>query len=217
MTVQEEFIAKIAPIIVSFCKSRGYKVASPIIAQAVIESRYGESVLAKKYFNYFGMKCGAGWSGRSVNLSTKEEYKKGTLTNITANFRVYDSMEEGVKGYFDFISAKRYSNLKTASTPQEYLTMIKADGYATSSTYVQTNMKAVTTYNLTKYDEMILGDSEKRGKDIRKVSAVNLNARLSPMGAKLFLLSAGDEVNVVQEKDGWCKIEAYVSSSYLVK
>lgn len=147
----KEFIQKIAPLIQAEARARGYKVCSPIIAQAVIESRYGESLLAK-YHNYFGLKCGSAWKGKSINLSTKEEYKKGTLTSIRDNFRVYESMEEGVKGYFDFISTKRYSNLKSAETAEEYLKRIKADGYATSSSYVQTNMDCIKKYDLLKYD-----------------------------------------------------------------
>jgi lysozyme family protein len=61
-------------------------------------------------------------------------------------------MEDGVKGYFDFISTKRYANLKSASTPKEYLELIKKDGYATSSSYVNTNMSCITKYDLDKYD-----------------------------------------------------------------
>lgn len=159
----KEFIKMVAPIVQKYAKLYGYKVASPIIAQACIESAYGTSSLGYKYHNYFGMKCGSSWKGKSVNLATKEEYKKGTLTNIKANFRVYDSMEEGIKGYFEFINTSRYANLKTASTPKVYLERIKADGYATSSTYVNTNMSCISKYNLAKYDTLTTdskGDAE---------------------------------------------------------
>lgn len=147
----KQFVQQIAPLIKAEAKRRGYKVFSPIIAQAVIESKYGQSGLAK-YHNYFGLKCGSSWKGKSVNMKTKEEYSVGTLTSIRDNFRAYSSMEEGVKGYFDFISTKRYANLKSASTPKEYLERIKADGYATSSTYVNTNMNCINKYDLTKWD-----------------------------------------------------------------
>ena len=147
----KKFIAEIAPIIQKEAKARGYLVCSPVIAQACIESAYGLSGLAK-YHNYFGLKCGSAWTGKSVNMKTKEEYTTGTLTTIRDNFRVYDSMADGVKGYFDFISTKRYANLKTANTPQLYLERIKADGYATSSTYVNTNMNCILKWDLTKYD-----------------------------------------------------------------
>lgn len=54
-------------------------------------------------------------------------------------------------------------------------------------------------------------------KDVRTVSAVNLNVRASKLGTKLSVLSGGEKVCVVEEKDGWCKIEGWVSSQYLVK
>lgn len=150
----KQFIKEIAPVVQRYAKQYGYKVASPIIAQACIESAFGTSSLGYKYHNYFGMKCGSAWKGKSVNLATKEEYTPGTLTSIKANFRVYDSMDEGINGYFVFISSKRYSNLKEATTPKEYLEMIKADGYATSTTYVNTNMSCINKYELTKYDNL---------------------------------------------------------------
>lgn len=157
-----DFIKTIAPIIQEYAKKNGYKIASAIIAQACLESAYGLSGLSANYYNYFGLKCGSAWKGKSVNLSTKEEYTKGTLTNIKDNFRVFDNMAAGVAGYFEFISTTRYKNLKTAKTPQEYLERIKADGYATSSTYVANNMALIEKYNLTKYDDFSKIAQEKK-------------------------------------------------------
>lgn len=148
----EEFINIIAPLIISEGRKRGYSVFSTVIAQAIIESNSGKSILGYKYHNYFGMKCGSRWKGKSVNLKTKEEYTVGTLTTIKDNFRVYDSIEEGIKGYYDFISTKRYANLKEAKTYVDYALNLKADGYATSSKYVDTLCTTVVAHNLTKYD-----------------------------------------------------------------
>ena len=148
----KQFIAEIAPIIQKVAKERGYLICSTVIAQACIESAYGTSSLGYKYHNYFGMKCGQSWKGKSVNLSTKEEYTIGHLTTIKDNFRVYDTMEDGVKGYYDFISTKRYSNLKTADTSQLYAERLKADGYATSSSYVNTLMNTCKKWNLAEWD-----------------------------------------------------------------
>lgn len=146
------FINEIAYIIQEEAKARGYKVCSPIIAQACIESAFGTSSLGYRWHNYFGMKCGTSWKCKSVNLSTKEEYVPGQLSTIRDNFRVYNSMEDGVKGYFDFISTKRYANLKDAQTPKEYLELIKKDGYATSSSYVNTNLNCISRYDLERFD-----------------------------------------------------------------
>lgn len=68
-----------------------------ITAQAMVESAWNTSSLSKKYFNFFGMKCGSGYKGASVNMCTKEEYKVGVVTNTRANFRAYKSLEEGIK------------------------------------------------------------------------------------------------------------------------
>lgn len=149
----DAFIAKIAPLIRAEAEKRGYHTCAAVIAQAIIESAAGTSLLASKYHNYYGMKSGSSWKGKVVNLKTKEEYTPGKLTTITDNFRAYSSMAEGVKGYYDFIAGKRYANLKTATDYQQYATLIKADGYATSSTYVKTLCDTVIKYGLTAWDK----------------------------------------------------------------
>ncbi len=168
---QKEFINNIGYIIQEEAKARGYKVCSPIIAQACLESNYGVSMLSARWNNFFGMKCGSSWKGPSVNLSTKEEYTVGQLTTIRDNFRAYSSMEEGVKGYFDFISTKRYANLKNATTAKEYLEFIKADGYATSSSYVNSCMSVISRHDLERFDDgapVPVGNPYKRTDNIMK-------------------------------------------------
>lgn len=148
----KEFIEVIAKYVIKYANDYGIKVHSPIIAQAILESGWGGSTLASKYNNFFGLKCGGSWKGKSVNMATKEEYTVGTLTDIRANFRVFDSIEDGVKGYFEFINYSRYSNLKGVTNPEEYCRRIKADGYATSSTYVTNLMRVIRDNNLTRFD-----------------------------------------------------------------
>ena len=150
---REKFIADIAGYVKKYAGLYGILVYSPVIAQAVLESGWGESRLASQYHNYFGLKCGTRWTGRSVNMRTQEEYREGTLTSIRDNFRVFDSMEDGVKGYFEFIQLERYRNLQGIWDPQEYLETIRADGYATSFSYVEDCMKVIRQYELTRFDE----------------------------------------------------------------
>ena len=149
---RKQFVIQIANYVRKYAPQYGIKVYSPIIAQAIHESGWGESSLSAKYHNYFGLKCGTLWKGKSVNLSTKEEYSAGTLTTIRSNFRAYDSMEEGVKGYFEFIQLQRYSNLKGVTSPRQYLQNIKNDGYCTGSQYVDHTMAIINLYNLTQFD-----------------------------------------------------------------
>ena len=154
---KEKFLKKVAPVIVQVATEKGYKYPSAIIAQAICESNWGDSKLSSAYFNFFGMKCGSSWKGKYTDMRTKEEYKNGTLTNISAKFRAYDSIEEGIRGYFDFISTKRYENLKKANSALNYIEMLKADGYATSSVYVDTVYKIWKVNDLGRYDKKNTG------------------------------------------------------------
>jgi len=117
-----------------------------ILAQGILESGYGKSSLAYKYFNFFGIKAGDNWTGETVTLGTSEEYTPGTTTHINAAFRVYPSIEAGWEGYALFITnngnPKRYKEaLEYPGDYVQYLKEIKKAGYATSSDYVKNTVK----------------------------------------------------------------------------
>ena len=151
---KEEFINFIGPIIQKKAFALGYNFPSAIIAQACKETGFLTDTLGKKYNNFFGMKCGSSYKGKSVNLKTKEEYKPGTLTTIKDNFRAFDTVEQGVDGYFVFISSKRYANLKNAISAEDYCLKIKEDGWATSSTYSQSLINDyIRKYDLKRFDQ----------------------------------------------------------------
>lgn len=150
---KQEFMDSIAKYARKYAPQYGICIVSPAITQAILESGWGQSKLAAQYHNYFGLKCGTKWTGKSVNMATKEEYKPGVLTDIRDNFRVFDSMEDGVKGYFEFIKLERYHNLRGITDPKKYFETIIKDGYATSSTYVENCMALLDQYKLTQYDK----------------------------------------------------------------
>ena len=85
-------------------------------------------------------------------MATKEEYTAGTLTNTRDNFRTYPNIYAGINGHFQFLQYKRYANLKDATSPRDYLEKIRADGYCTSSKYVDNCMKLIEQYSLTDFD-----------------------------------------------------------------
>ena len=158
---KEAFIQKVAEKVSKYAPLYGICVHSPIIAQAIIESGWGKSGLASKYHNYFGLKCGSSWKGKSVNMTTREEYKVGTITNIRDNFRVFDDFDDGIRGYFEFINTRRYANLKGVKSPEDYVRHLKADGYATSSKYVDNIMRVIRDNKLTRFDGNGDGDMKK--------------------------------------------------------
>jgi hypothetical protein len=121
-----------------------------ILAQGIIESGYGQSGLTQQANNFFGMKAGSSWTGKIITMRTAEVYS-GTTVYVNAQFRVYDTPEEGWAGYGKFITSNpRYKKaLDYPGDPIQYLTEIKAAGYATSPTYVQTVgsiANAITAY-----------------------------------------------------------------------
>ena len=175
-----EFVEQIAEYVKKYAGKYGIEVHSPIIAQAILESGWGKSVLASKYHNYFGLKCGSSWSGKSVNMTTKEEYKVGTLTNIRDNFRVFEDFDDGIRGYFEFINTSRYANLKGVKNPEEYVRRLKADGYATSSKYVDNIMRVIRDNKLTRFDGNGDGDMKKEeltGKVLSGKEIIDILAR----------------------------------------
>ena len=130
---------------------------SVIIAQAALESGWGESALAKQYNNHFGMKKGGGtnyggWGGQTVTLKTGEVINGQNIT-IDGVFRVYPSLEASIIDHNGlFYTLSRYKDVLTAKTPREQVTAIKNGGYATGTNYVDAVMAVIDGNNLTRYD-----------------------------------------------------------------
>ena len=158
------FIEQIAPYIQKYALKYGIKVCSPIIAQAVLESASGTSELAKNAHNYFGLKYRAGRCPTSCGIYNKigsEQNKDGSYISSVMQWMKFSNMESGVQGYFDFINISNYANLKGINDPKTYLENIKKDGYATSLKYVDNLMAVISKYNLTKYDNLPVGQPVK--------------------------------------------------------
>lgn len=152
-----DFIEEIAKYVIKYAPQFEIKVASPIIAQACLESAYGTSSKAAHH-NYFGMKfrnnrvsCN---NGTFVDDSA-EQNADGSYRNIKDKWYNFDNMEMGVLGYFQFTNISNYSKTKKATTPQEYLEALKKANYASSLKYVQNNMNVINTWNLTRFDDIL--------------------------------------------------------------
>lgn len=150
-----EFIEKIGAYVQKYAPEYGICVHSPIIAQAVLESARGTSELAVKANNYFGLKYKPGRCPTATGSYAKvgsEQKADGTYTSASMQWFAFPDMEACVRGYFDFINNSRYANLKGVTNPEEYLTNIRADVYATSLKYVDNLMAVIRNYNLTRFD-----------------------------------------------------------------
>lgn len=184
-------ILRTAPICQKYAKEYGYKICSPAIAQILQESlgKYeGLSLLAYKYHNLHGLKCGDAWikAGKpSVNMKTGEEYTVGKITKINDWFRVFASEDEGIRGYYEFLQYKRYAAVKLATIPYEYFVALKAADYCTSSSYVNNCMDKLVKYNLIQYDGPAVTHDYILGKTY--TTTTNLYIRREPKGENLHL------------------------------
>ena len=122
-----EYIRKMYSILAPMCQNYGYyNVACGMIAQSIQEG--WNSGLATKYHNYWGMKAGKSYKGKTVAMNNK-------AGNDPAVYRVYSSMEDGCRGYFDFLSYPRYKPLKQCKTDVEYLELIGPCGWNSNTGY----------------------------------------------------------------------------------
>ena len=147
------FISMVADKLTKLAYKNGYHVVSPIIAQSILESGWGSSMLSE-YYNFFGMKANERWKGDYVEMTTQEE-KDGQRYTIKAKFRKYKSFAEGLQGYFDFIAIPRYDALRVADDYEEYCDQLKICGYATSSKYPDNLKRIIEQYKLYVYDAVI--------------------------------------------------------------
>lgn len=153
-----QFIATIAPIAQKAYKQLGKVKPSVCIGMACLESAYGTSKIMAQHHAFFGQKVGTGktatkyWSGKFFTSKTSEEYTVGKHTVIKAAFRAYDSAEQCVFNYYELLNTSLYKRVLAGSDYKEQMAQIKACGYMTSSTEVNSVIKIIETYGLTKYD-----------------------------------------------------------------
>ncbi len=147
----KEFIQAIADAAVKYYPT--YKILPSLtIAQAVLESRWGNSGLAKDCCNYFGLKWTSSCGTDYKEFKTGEQTEDGKPYTIMAKFRKYPSLEVGIKGYYDFLQYARYKNLKGITDYREACHRIKDDGWATDISYTNKLINMIQQYDLWRYD-----------------------------------------------------------------
>lgn len=125
---------------------------SMTVAQAILESGWNESELSALYYNFFGMRADSTYTGEKVTLRTGEEID-GVLIRMDGDFRAYHSFEEGIEGYYQFITGyERYSNLIWETDYKTACYKIKDDGWATAGNYAEVLIDIIESYDLTRFD-----------------------------------------------------------------
>lgn len=151
---KEEFIERVAPYAQELQASYGV-LPSIIVGQAILESNWGQSQLAAKYNNLFGIK--AYGNQKKVNLETKEFVNEVWIV-IQGDFRVYNTWEESMDDHTRlFINGvswnpKLYDKVLLATNYKEAANALQQAGYATDPTYAEKVIGVIESFQLYRYD-----------------------------------------------------------------
>ena len=127
------------------------------LAQAIVESGWGQSDLAVNALNFAGIKYSKPWTGDSYTKTTKEEFN-GKLVDVHGvKFRKYSTIEEFVKDHSNFVTSTPwresfYADVINATTYQGQCAALTKT-YATDSSYGTKLIETIEQNNLTQYDK----------------------------------------------------------------
>ncbi|WP_338488538.1 LysM peptidoglycan-binding domain-containing protein [Ruoffia tabacinasalis] len=172
--------------------------ASVMIAQAALESGWGNSTLSKApNYNLFGIK--GEYNGNSVVKDTLEDDGSGEYYQIQDAFRRYDNYGESLTDYaslltgdndvnnwrYNFYSGARYSNTNSYQDATAHLT----GRYATDTRYGDKLNRIIAENNLTQYD---LASSDKPVSVVPSTPESNTGSNEAGSIAGTYTVKAGD-------------------------
>ncbi|MEO6404610.1 MAG: glucosaminidase domain-containing protein [Ferruginibacter sp.] len=141
----EQYILTYKDLAISEQKRLGIPAAITL-AQGLLETESGNSLLVKQSNNHFGIKCKSNWTGETV---FHDDDARGEC------FRKYNTAEESYRDHSDFLkNSGRYGALFQLQ-PTDYKGWaygLKKAGYATNPKYPDILIKNIEQYNLQQYD-----------------------------------------------------------------
>lgn len=120
--------------------------ASITLAQGILESGNGNSALARKAKNHFGIKCHKDWKGKGYYMDDDAKNEC---------FRVYKNPKESYRDHSLFLSKRqRYAFLfeYKITDYKKWAHGLKKAGYATNPKYPQLLISIIERYKLYAYD-----------------------------------------------------------------
>jgi flagellum-specific peptidoglycan hydrolase FlgJ len=154
-TPQEQFIASIAEAAVESADNTGVP-ASVTIAQAILESYWGSSRLAREGNNFFGIKAQTRNGSAGAIWFDVWEVIGGRNVMQSQAFRAYRTIAESFvdHGRF-FVENGRYAAAMAArDDPRQFAREVNRAGYATDPSYASKLIGLMDRYNLYRYDDV---------------------------------------------------------------
>ena len=169
----DEYISMYKDLAVADMKKFGIP-ASIKLAQGILESGSGNSELARKANNHFGIKCHKGWRGKSFRMDDDEKNEC---------FRKYRKPEDSYHDHSMFLTTRdRYAGLfKLQVTDyKSWAYGLKAAGYATNPRYPELLIKIIEKNQLHRFDngnsrlEALATDDIGSGNTVEDVNAAEV-------------------------------------------
>ncbi len=138
--------------------------ASVVVAQAILESNWGQSRLARVAKNLFGIKA-VNRHVEAITLPTVEFDPGSNRPRIVpARFAVYASYEDCLGDYARLLAfAPRYAPARAvADDPFAFAEQLEACGYATDPGYAEKISRLIRRYGLTQFDRKATADATNR-------------------------------------------------------
>lgn len=134
------------------CQAKHGIPASFTLAQAALESRWGDSQLAKQAFNLFGVKADSAWHGPVYNIGTGEFFD-GKEVFVPASWRKYGSWAECMEDRAQFfIKNRRYASCFQQTTGEGWARAVAAAGFATDPNYADKLIAVMRGRNMQRFD-----------------------------------------------------------------
>ncbi|HXE75351.1 MAG TPA: glucosaminidase domain-containing protein [Candidatus Xenobia bacterium] len=144
------FLAELAPAVQRLAARTGLP-ASAVLAQAILESNWGRSALARQAHNLFGIKARRG--ARASATFNTTEYEGGEARREAARFAAYASYEDCLGDYARVLAHPRYLRARrVAANPLAFVVELQRAGYATDPHYAHKLALLIRRYRLTQYD-----------------------------------------------------------------
>ena len=177
----QSFLNTIGPVAQQVAQENGI-YASVMIAQAALESGWGNSALSTEGHNLFGVKWNG--TGNYVTMPT-QEYYGGQWHTINAKFQSYNSYYDSLTGYAQLIKNNFPNSTRAnAATPQIAAANLKYGvygSYATDPNYANSLDRMISDYGLTRYD--VYTGTSSTNQNQQNSNAANSNQHESQISA----------------------------------
>lgn len=152
---EKKFISNVFASIKKYANLYNIRSFSPIIAQCIVESDWGNSELSQKANNYFNIIADENWNGETYEYPKIVKMNDGTYKKRNIKMCVYKSLDESSEEYFKYLK-KNYGDVQYVINEEVFIDKLVDNGFkpfeSISVDYKQCLIRIIDRYSLRMYD-----------------------------------------------------------------